>query len=172
MKDAAFQELMSSVRQAGRIRRGTLKPDRTTVFKPEDIKAVRASLGASQSEFALMIGVSVATLQNWEQGRRTPDGPALALLRVGRSGERSGLVGRGQLTHPQESRDVLERHRAGQVADLVTPVVEPPGCPVDRADARARGDDVLQPSLPFAVHGRSPSAVVAVPVILILHDLY
>ena len=82
MKDAAFQELMSSVRQAGRIRRGTVKASRTTAFKPEDVKAVRASLGASQSEFALMIGVSVATLQNWEQGRRTPDGPALALLRV------------------------------------------------------------------------------------------
>jgi putative transcriptional regulator len=82
VKDTAFQELMSSVRQAGRIRRGTLKPGRRTVFKPEDVKAVRASLGASQSEFALMIGVSVATLQNWEQGRRTPDGPALALLRV------------------------------------------------------------------------------------------
>ena len=82
MKDSAFQELMSSVRQAGRIRRGTLKAGRTTVFKPEDVKAVRASLGASQSEFALMIGVSVGTLQNWEQGRRTPDGPALALLRV------------------------------------------------------------------------------------------
>ena len=81
MKDSAFQELMSSVRAAGRIRRGTLKPSRTTVFKPEDVKAVRASLGASQSEFALMI-VSVATLQNWEQGRRTPDGPALALLRL------------------------------------------------------------------------------------------
>jgi putative transcriptional regulator len=82
VKDSAFQELMSSVRQAGRIRRGTLKAGRTTVFKPEDVKAVRASLGASQSEFALMIGVSVGTLQNWEQGRRTPDGPALALLRV------------------------------------------------------------------------------------------
>jgi putative transcriptional regulator len=52
------------------------------VFKPEDVKAVRASLGASQSEFALMIGVSVATLQNWEQGRRYPDRPALALLRL------------------------------------------------------------------------------------------
>ena len=62
MKDSAFQELMSSVREAGRIRRGTLKPSRTTVFKPEDVKAVRTSLGASQSEFALMIGVSVATL--------------------------------------------------------------------------------------------------------------
>jgi putative transcriptional regulator len=82
VKDAAFQELMSSVRQAGRIRRGTLKAGRTTEFKPEDVKAVRASLGVSQTKFALMIGVSVATLQNWEQGRRTPDGPALALLRV------------------------------------------------------------------------------------------
>lgn len=82
MKDSAFRELMTSVREAGRIRRGTLKASRTTVFKPEDVKAVRTSLGASQSEFALMIGVSVATLQNWEQGRRTPDGPALALLRV------------------------------------------------------------------------------------------
>jgi putative transcriptional regulator len=81
VKDA-FQELMGSVRQTGRIRRGTMKHGRTTVFKPEDVKAVRASLGASQSRFALMIGVSVATLQNWEQGRRTPDGPALALLRV------------------------------------------------------------------------------------------
>jgi putative transcriptional regulator len=82
MKDAAFQELMNSVREAGRIRRGTTKASPTTVFRPADVKAVRVKLGASQSEFALMIGVSVATLQNWEQGRRTPDGPALALLRV------------------------------------------------------------------------------------------
>ncbi|PYV38295.1 MAG: transcriptional regulator, partial [Acidobacteria bacterium] len=36
----------------------------------------------SQAEFALMIGVSVATLKNWEQGRRTPEGPARALLKV------------------------------------------------------------------------------------------
>ncbi len=82
MKAAAFQELVASVREAGRIRRGRLKPDRTTTFRPTDVQAVRARLGASQSEFALMIGVSVATLRNWEQGRRTPDGPALALLRV------------------------------------------------------------------------------------------
>jgi putative transcriptional regulator len=82
MKDAAFQELLSSVREAGRIRRGSLKPSRMTLFRPADVKAVRAKLGASQTEFALMIGVSVATLQNWEQGRRAPDGPALALLRV------------------------------------------------------------------------------------------
>lgn len=82
MKDEAFQELMTSIRQAGKIRRGTAKPARVTTFRPTDVKSVREKLKASQTEFALMIGVSVATLRNWEQGRRTPDGPALALLRV------------------------------------------------------------------------------------------
>jgi putative transcriptional regulator len=82
MKAAAFQELVTSIRQAGRIRRGTLKPSRVTEFRPADVKSVRGKLAASQTEFALMIGVSVATLRNWEQGRRTPEGPALALLRV------------------------------------------------------------------------------------------
>ena len=82
MKHNAFRELVASVRQAGRIRRGTMRASRTTAFRPADVKAVRSKLGTSQSEFALMIGVSVATLRNWEQGRRTPDGPALALLRV------------------------------------------------------------------------------------------
>ncbi len=82
MKAAAFRELVTSVRQAGRIRRNRMKAERTTVFRPTDVQAVRAKLRVSQSEFALMIGVSVATLRNWEQGRRTPDGPALALLRV------------------------------------------------------------------------------------------
>lgn len=82
MKAEAFAEFLERVRQAGRMRRGTLRPGRRTVFKPTDVKAVRAKLGQSQTEFALMIGVSVATLRNWEQGRRTPDGPALALLRV------------------------------------------------------------------------------------------
>jgi len=82
VKEKAFRELEKSVRQAGRIRRGSLRPSRTTDFEPANVKAVRAKLGVSQREFALMIGVSVATLQNWEQGRRTPEGPALALLRV------------------------------------------------------------------------------------------
>ena len=82
MRAAAFQELVTSIRQAGRIRRGTLKPSRVTTFRPADVKSVRRKLEASQAEFALMIGVSVSTLRNWEQGRRTPEGPALALLRV------------------------------------------------------------------------------------------
>ena len=82
MKKAAFDELVKSVRQAGRIRRGEARPSRRSTYRPADVAAIRGRLGKSQGEFALMIGVSVATLQNWEQGRRVPNGPALALLRV------------------------------------------------------------------------------------------
>jgi putative transcriptional regulator len=82
MKDDAFQDLLKSVRQAGAIQRGKRRASRVTTFSPDAVKDIRARLGRSQEEFALMIGVSVATLRNWEQGRRTPDGPALALLRV------------------------------------------------------------------------------------------
>ncbi len=82
MKDSDFEQLMNSVKQAGRIKRGELEPARKFEVKAEDVKAIRAKLNKSQSEFALMIGVSVSTLQNWEQGRRQPEGPARALLKV------------------------------------------------------------------------------------------
>jgi putative transcriptional regulator len=82
MKRKDFERLVTSVKQAGAVRRGRLKPGRVTEFHPDDVRATRQKLGKSQEQFALMIGVSVATLQNWEQGRRRPDGPARALLRV------------------------------------------------------------------------------------------
>ena len=82
MKKNDFDDLIKSVRQAGKIRRQKMRPSRTTTFKPAAIKRIRSLLGKSQSEFAMMIGVSVGTLRNWEQGRRIPDGPAQALLRV------------------------------------------------------------------------------------------
>lgn len=82
MKQKDFDRLVASVKQAGAIRRGQRKPGRETEFRPEDVRAIRGKLEKSQEEFALMIGVSVATLQNWEQGRRRPEGPARALLRV------------------------------------------------------------------------------------------
>ena len=50
--------------------------------QPVPVKEIRYKLKQSQAEFALMIGVSVATLQSWEEGRHQPDGPAQALLRV------------------------------------------------------------------------------------------
>jgi putative transcriptional regulator len=59
----------------------SIVPD-IAVLKGEEVRSIRYKLGQSQSEFALMIGVSLATLQGWEDGRHHPDGPALALLRV------------------------------------------------------------------------------------------
>jgi len=82
MKKTLFDTLVASVKQAGRIRRGKSTPARSFTFRPADVKAIRAKLKKSQPVFAMMIGVSVATLRNWEQGRRIPDGPAMALLRV------------------------------------------------------------------------------------------
>ena len=82
MKKEAFDELVASVREAGKIRRGKKKASRVSRFRVSDVKKIRAKLGVSQTEFAMMIGVSVSTLQNWEQGRREPEGPAKALLIV------------------------------------------------------------------------------------------
>ena len=47
-----------------------------------DVAALRRFVGLTQQQFAQALGISVHTLRNWEQGRRTPEGPALALLRV------------------------------------------------------------------------------------------
>jgi putative transcriptional regulator len=82
MKKKLFDELISSVKEAGKIHRGESKPSRTFVFQPEAVREIREKLHKSQAEFARMIGVSVSTLQNWEQGRRQPEGPARALLVV------------------------------------------------------------------------------------------
>jgi len=57
------------------------KGKRRVVMLP-DVQAIRESMGLSQSAFAAMLGVSPRTLQDWEQGRRKPCGPALSLLKV------------------------------------------------------------------------------------------
>jgi len=77
MKKNDFNELISSIDQARKIHKDKLKPG-----NPVAVKNIRKKLQVSQSKFAYMIGVSIDTLQNWEQGRRTPEGPALALLKV------------------------------------------------------------------------------------------
>jgi DNA-binding transcriptional regulator YiaG len=48
----------------------------------EDIAALRRFVGLTQAAFARAMGISVHTLRNWEQGRRQPEGPAVALLRI------------------------------------------------------------------------------------------
>ncbi len=82
MNEKDFADLVESIKEAGAIKQGERKPSRVFEFSPMDIKGIRQKLDKSQREFALMIGVSVGTLQNWEQGRRKPVGPARALLKV------------------------------------------------------------------------------------------
>lgn len=82
MNEKDFQKLVKSVKQMGGIMRGEKMPHRRTVLTTVDVKALRERLGLTQNQFSGMIGVSIKTLQNWEQGRREPEGPAKALLRV------------------------------------------------------------------------------------------
>lgn len=58
-----------------RLKRGQLESG-------DDIMALRRFINLTQSEFATAMGISVRTLRSWEQGRRKPKGPALALLRI------------------------------------------------------------------------------------------
>ena len=82
MNDDLFKELLASVRQGGRIVRGKAKPSRSTELAEPDVVSIREGYGLSQEQFAGLLGISVRTLQNWEQGRRRPHGPARVLLRV------------------------------------------------------------------------------------------
>jgi putative transcriptional regulator len=68
-------EILEGIRQ---IKRGEV--GRVTMVPP--VSATRARVGLSQSEFARLLGVSVRTLQEWEQGRRAPSGPARMLLAI------------------------------------------------------------------------------------------
>lgn len=82
MDKQLFNELIDSVQEAGAVYRGEKQPARRFEFGPLDVKAIRQKTGLSQARFALLMGVSVRTLQNWEQGHRTPQGPAASLLKV------------------------------------------------------------------------------------------
>jgi putative transcriptional regulator len=82
MKKQMFEELLGSIREAGAILRGQKKPSRRTVIGGSRVRVIREQPSLSQSEFARLIGVSVKTLQNWEQDRRRPTDPAVALLNI------------------------------------------------------------------------------------------
>ncbi len=82
MNNEDFSMLVDSIKEAGKIQRGMQNPNRKFEMNVPDIKAIREKSNKTQIDFAHMIGVSVATLRNWEQGRRKPDGPALALLKI------------------------------------------------------------------------------------------
>ena len=82
MRDKLFEELKKSIEHGGKILKGKRKPGREFNFENPDPREIRERLGLSQNKFAKMLGISTSTLQNWEQGRRKPDGPAKVLLNV------------------------------------------------------------------------------------------
>ena len=82
MKGKDFQALLTSIDEARAIRAGKRKPSRVITFNPVEVKAIRKRLHVSQTRFAHLIGVSAATLRNWEQGRTYPEGAARALLKI------------------------------------------------------------------------------------------
>lgn len=112
MKDELFNDLLKSVEEAGGIRKGERAAERVSVYngkilveirehdkvvwtldqaadelrasksKKTNAKVIREALRQTQEGFAELLGVSVRTLQNWEQGRRDPQGPAERLLNV------------------------------------------------------------------------------------------
>ena len=82
MDNAIFNEITESLKQAVAIKRGELAPGRRFTVTAPDAKLVRETTGLSQSEFAALLRISIDTLQNWEQHRRVPRGPAAALLKL------------------------------------------------------------------------------------------
>lgn len=82
MNNELFNELVASVKEGSAILRGDKEASRVFHLDRLDIKRIREGYKLTQAQFAAMLGISVRTLSNWEQGRRVPEGPAMVLLRV------------------------------------------------------------------------------------------
>ena len=75
-------EILEGLNEIKKFNKGKLKLRTTTLSAPSEPSVIRSKLHLTQSAFAGFLGVSTRTLQDWEQGRRSPQGPAIALLRI------------------------------------------------------------------------------------------
>jgi len=87
MRKDLFDELAESVKQMKEVQAGRQKASRMTraadlLRDTLDVATLRGTFKLSQAKFAALLGISVDTLQNWEQRRREPEGPAKVLLRI------------------------------------------------------------------------------------------
>ncbi len=82
MDNKLFDRLVESMKQMDEIERGERLPSREFQVDALKVKMIRKATGLSQARFAKAINVPVGTLQNWEQGRREPEGAARALLQA------------------------------------------------------------------------------------------
>jgi len=93
VEQATFEELMASIREMKEIEAGRRAPARETPLVELDVSEIRAETGLTQEEFATVLGISPRTLQEWEQGRRRPRGPARSLLLVAKHDPRAVIDG-------------------------------------------------------------------------------
>jgi putative transcriptional regulator len=92
MDKTHFDNLLKSVKEMRRHMAGKrVRGVRTSRVVVADVQAIRKSANISQALFAKLIGVNLRTLQNWEQGRTRPTGPALALLKIVASNPKSAI---------------------------------------------------------------------------------
>lgn len=75
-------EILEGLNEISNFKQGKIQLKTTELSEPSEPKIIRSKLKLSQSAFAGLLGVSMRTLQDWEQGRRNPQGPAIALLRI------------------------------------------------------------------------------------------
>jgi putative transcriptional regulator len=76
------QEILEGIREVKAHKAGEIVLRTRALKEPSPPQVIRAKLNLSQSAFAGLMGVSLRTVQDWEQGRRKPSGPAAALLRI------------------------------------------------------------------------------------------
>lgn len=76
------QEILEGIREIKDYRAGKKTLRVRSLKAPSSPKVIRQRLNLSQAAFAGLMGVSLRTVQDWEQGRRKPSGPAIALLRI------------------------------------------------------------------------------------------
>ncbi len=87
-----FDQLLKGVREMKRHMAGkAVRGVKVTEIAEPDVKAIREAAKISQSQFATLIGVNLRTLQNWEQRRTRPTGPARALLKIVASDPKSAI---------------------------------------------------------------------------------
>ncbi len=76
------QEILEGIEEIKAFKKGKVSLRTRTLKEPASSKKIREKLKLSQVDFASLMGVSVRTVQDWEQGRRMPKGPAKSLLRI------------------------------------------------------------------------------------------
>ncbi|MDE0507286.1 MAG: helix-turn-helix domain-containing protein [Gammaproteobacteria bacterium] len=75
-------EILEGIEEIKQFKEGKISLKTTRLAPPSEPSVIRSRLKLSQSAFAGLLGVSLRTIQDWEQGRRQPQGPAIALLRI------------------------------------------------------------------------------------------